>query len=187
MKCLHGRERSLPLMQTLSRKALNAHWHKVTDFALFLANHHRHVIKVLFACIHESICNCNLLVFSFRLMQRRRSAADESEHVGVDIRVLLNAFCSNTHRTWQECSQLLFSPTKLEALWTSSQNRSHVLLLQLGPPVAFKRFKMLNSCCWSCFLTEYTHVLSAYTVMEFNVIMILKWSVILWPVTHFWV
>lgn len=66
--------------------------------------------------------------------------------VDIAIKALLMQLCSNNQRTWKECSQLLFffPPSKPAALGTSSQNRSHILLLHLEPPVAFNGFKMPN-------------------------------------------
>lgn len=94
------------------------------------------------------VSNCyrtrSVLVWWSKLVQRRKKEVNGC--VGIAIKALLMHLCSNNHRTWEECSQLLgfFLPNQQLCEWAVKTGHT-CPLLHLGPPVAFNGFKMLNS------------------------------------------
>ncbi len=96
----------------------------------------------------SKVSNCyrarSVLVWRLKLVERRKKEVNGC--VGIAVKAPLMHLCSNNHRTWEECSQLLFLFPPNQQLCERAVKTGHTCpLLHLGPPVAFNGFKMLNS------------------------------------------
>lgn len=193
-KCKHGSHADWPLVRRCQVRApAHARWfiachdcaRRPTLAAMWLK--FSRYIKSLKLLWHQ-ICACMVIQ-----TRAERGKKEVKGCVGIAVKALLMHLCSNNHRTWEECSQLLFfSYQTSSSANEQSKQVTHVLCCIQGHQLLLTDLKCwTRSSWWFPSLTKYTQssfiLPPAYTVMECNVIMIMKWSVVLWTVTHFWV